>query len=71
MNRPRMTHSSFPVLQYGLSVAKLKALLLLMSVLWGVLSVADARTVQGVLTSVVARKEKGQYLSSFAFHGVY
>ena len=31
----------------------------------------EAKTVKGTFTSFIARAEKGQYLSSFCFHGRY
>ena len=45
------------------------AVLLLAAMVFNTWSVGFSRTVQGVLSSVVARRERGQYLSSFAFHG--
>ena len=45
------------------------AVLLLAVMVLNTWSVGYSRTVQGVLSSGVARRERGQYISSFAFHG--
>ncbi|XP_070212870.1 integral membrane protein GPR180-like [Littorina saxatilis] len=42
---------------------------LLVVVVLNALVFSDCRTIRGIVSSLLARREKGQYLSSFAFHG--
>lgn len=55
--------------QQSREVTQPTAALLLAVLVVNTWSVGYSRTVQGVLSSTVARRERGQYLSSFAFHG--